>query len=222
MARASATRFRGFFTRSADALAVCGNDRNSMLDVAGDDDGTERRLLVTRDGPCLEGIRAKPWRTLVVREDGFIALGGGVDLLPVPGGDVWIKNRLARDLSGVVVKAPGKKAVLLRNLRDGHTALASQGEKLPGRIGTRLPKRALGLHPLDAKTLAAELNLATVGLGDSWRAFESLSSEVDWWPSDVPVLIAEVVGGEGRGSDSGVKVESDRLLIRVVGWGGGS
>ncbi len=219
MPRAAATRFRGFFTRSAEALSVCGSERNSVLDVTGDDP-TERRLLVARDGPCLEKIRAEPWHTLVVREDGFIALGGGIGLSPVPGGDIAIQNRLARDLLGVVIKPPGKDAVLLQRVRDGHSVLASQGEKLAPSIGGKAPTSDLALHRLGAEFFAEELNRAASGLGDSWRAFESLTPDVDWWPNDVPVLIAQIEGGEGSSVDSGVELELDRVLIRVVGWGG--
>ena len=54
-----------------------------------------------------------------------------------------------------------------------------------------------------------------------WAAIESSAGEVvDWFPDDVPVLLAQLDGGEGRLSDAGLKLESDRLLVRVVGWGG--
>jgi hypothetical protein len=36
----------------------------------------------------------------------------------------------------------------------------------------------------------------------------------------VPVLIGQLDGGEGRVSDSGLRLDSDRLLVRVVGYGG--
>jgi hypothetical protein len=36
----------------------------------------------------------------------------------------------------------------------------------------------------------------------------------------VPVLLAQMDGGQGKTSDSGLRLESDRLLVRVVGWGG--
>jgi hypothetical protein len=43
---------------------------------------------------------------------------------------------------------------------------------------------------------------------------------VDWFPDDVPVVLGEIEGGEGAKSDTGLRVESDRLLFRVVGEGG--
>jgi hypothetical protein len=36
----------------------------------------------------------------------------------------------------------------------------------------------------------------------------------------VPVLLAQVEGGEGRTSDTGLRLDSDRVLVRVVGFGG--
>jgi len=43
---------------------------------------------------------------------------------------------------------------------------------------------------------------------------------VDWFPDDAPVVLAEMTGGEGLTRDSGLSMESDRLLLRVVGEGG--
>jgi hypothetical protein len=220
MPRAAATRFRGFFVGSADALTVRGADRSSVLDMAGDDESTDRRLVIDRDGPRLEHFRAKPWQAVIVREDGFIGLGAGVSLVRSGSGDVAITNRLARDLVGVVLKAPGKDAVLFRRLRDGQTALASAGEKLPTSVGSAWSAGTSSLHKLGADGFAKEVDGAAHGLGDAWRAMEALSSEVDWWPDDVPVLIGQVDGGEGRTADSGLRVEIDRVLLRVVGWGG--
>jgi hypothetical protein len=220
MPRAAATRFRGFFAGSASALTVRGSDRTSVLDITGDDETTDRRLLIDRDGPRLEKFRAKPWQAVVVREDGFIGLGGGVSMVAAPGGDVAIKNRLARDLIGVVVKLPDKAPVFFPTLRDGQTALASQGEALPSTIVSGAFPGAARPHKLEADSFSSKLNSSAVGLGDAWRALESLSPDIDWWPSDVPVLIAQVDGGEGRSADSGLRVEIDRVVIRVIGWGG--
>jgi hypothetical protein len=44
--------------------------------------------------------------------------------------------------------------------------------------------------------------------------------DVEWWSNQVPVLIAAIDGGEGQLSDSGLKTDYDRLLLRVVGTGG--
>jgi len=43
---------------------------------------------------------------------------------------------------------------------------------------------------------------------------------VDFWPEDVPVLVGQMDGGEGKLTDSGFPLEADRALLRVVGVGG--
>ena len=43
---------------------------------------------------------------------------------------------------------------------------------------------------------------------------------VEFWPPDVPVLIGQLDGGEGKQTDSGFPLEADRTLLRVVGTGG--
>jgi hypothetical protein len=54
-----------------------------------------------------------------------------------------------------------------------------------------------------------------------WGAIEAQAgTEVDWWPDEVPVLIAQLAGGEGVTRDSGFEVTQDRVLVRVIGWGG--
>jgi hypothetical protein len=59
------------------------------------------------------------------------------------------------------------------------------------------------------------------GAGAAWQAFDQLAdNSVAWWPDDVPVLIAQLEGGEGKPTDSGLRIDSDRVLLRVVGWGG--
>ena len=220
MSRATATRFRSFFTHSPDSLAVRGCDRSSVLDVAGDDASVQRRLSVGRDALLLEELQSKPWQPVVVREDGFIALEGGVSVVRAPGGDIAITNRLRRDLVGVIFKPPDRDVVLLRRLAGGQTALASQGEALTSAIGRATRSGRLAPHELSADSFAEELDRAADGLGASWRAFESLAPDVDWWPNDVPVLIAQIEGGEDCTSETGLKIASDRVLLRVMGWGG--
>ncbi len=49
---------------------------------------------------------------------------------------------------------------------------------------------------------------------------EAAGTAVDWFPESVPVLVAQLDGGEGRLHDAGLRMESDRLLVRIVGYGG--
>ena len=57
-------------------------------------------------------------------------------------------------------------------------------------------------------------------LTETWGPIAAtVGSATDWWP-DVPVVMGELEGGEAVLRDSGLAVESDRLLLRVLGKGG--
>ncbi len=56
---------------------------------------------------------------------------------------------------------------------------------------------------------------------DAWEALAGYAgNEADWWPNGVPVLIGQLEGGEGKPTDTGLDVDIDRVLVRVVGVGG--
>jgi hypothetical protein len=218
MPRAAAVRFRGFYASSAEQLTVRATERGSVLDIASQSDETQRWLVIDRDGARLEQFRAKPWQTVVVREDGFMALAGGLSMVGGPGGHVAVKNRLARDLVAVVVKVPGEpQPRYFARIADGQSVKVSEGELIQG--GSAIfsgSSRGLGVS-----FFARHSNQDAPGISGAWEAFESLADyETDWWPVDVPVLLAQVDGGEGRLSDSGLQVDADRVLLRVIGYGG--
>ncbi len=218
MTRAHALRFRGFYGATARDLTVRGTRREDVLDAAGNEASLPRTLVVDRDGTRLEGLRTKPWQTVLTREVGFAELSGGISVLPL-GEDFVLKNRAARDLVGVVARAPRGQARYFARIRDGASAKFSSGKPL-GRWG--LPTTpGIVATPLDAARFAPALDGDFPGLGKAWTALESsLSSETDWWPDDVPVVLAAFDGGEGKLFDSGFAVDYDRCLIRVVGQGG--
>ena len=216
MARASITRFRGLYGARADDVTVRAA-RGSVLDVLGEPDEVTRNLLVDRDGLRLEPLREKPWQVQVVREDGFTNLGAGVSLVHGADGDLVIKNRCARDLLGVIVKAPGQNLSYFPKLSDGQTVSVRQGRA----IGSLPGSTSFGMHVLSVASFRDQVEERAKGSGAAWEALESLTgSDADWWPEDVPVLIAELEGGEGRTQDSGLRLDLDRVLVRVVGYGG--
>ncbi len=218
MSRAAATRFRGFYSASSEQLTVRATQRGAVLDVAGRTDDTGRELVVDRDGARIEHFQAKPWQTVVVREDGFIDLGGGVSIVK-SGSDVEVKNRTARDLIAVLLAVPGHGVVYFPRIQDGHSVLASKGAAVPGTIGHPRVTGPVMTHGLDSDEF--ELDKAAKGVDEAWQALESVAhADTDWWPPDTPVLIGQLEGGEGRTSDSGLTLDQDRVLVRVVGYGG--
>jgi len=217
MERGTITRFRGLYASSASELTVRPSARGNLLDVATEGEFVSRSLLVDRDGLRVEDLRARPWQTMIVREDGTAELGGGVSMVPAPGGDVIVKNRTAHDLVGVVLRTPAGSYVSFPRIADGATVSSTQGEKLAMSVAPTGP----GLRALSAHQFKSVLERQVKGLGDAWEALGVYASnEVDWWPDDVPVLLGQLEGGEGKLSDTGLRVDVDRLLLRVVGYGG--
>jgi hypothetical protein len=158
-----------------------------------------------------------PWQVQVVREDGFTELGAGVSLVPAAAGQLVIKNRLGRDLLSAVIAAPGGRRRYFPRIADGAAVRLDSGKPLPGSSASAGP----GNHLLAVATFREAVESNAKGLASAWDAFETLTgSDADWWPEDVPVLIAELEGGEGRLQDSGLRLDRDRVLIRVVGYGG--
>ncbi len=217
MSRAAVTRFRGLYASSARERTVQTSARGNVLDVTGDAAETGRRLVVDRDGARLSNLRGRPWEVVLVREDGFMSLGGGVSLLRAEDGLITIKNRLGRDLVGVVL-SPGAKrdARFFVRIKDGEAVSEASGQSVALASGGTLGRSALGFGPFKER-----LDSASKGLNDAWNAIENATTrQVDFWPEEVPVLLGQLDGGEGKLTDSGLPLEADRALLRVVGEGG--
>jgi hypothetical protein len=174
-------------------------------------------LFVDRRGVRLQGVQAKPWQTVLVRDDGFSSLGGGVSIGEGSNGELFIANRTARDLVGALVRVPNGHTYFFARIQDGRVVPVTSGRRLASAAGVPTPGT---WTPLGAADLASDLDGASPGLSAAWAAIEALADGVDWWPADVPALIAELEGGDGRVSDAGLELDQDRVLLRVVGYGG--
>jgi hypothetical protein len=217
MNRAAATRFRGLYASSARERTVQTSAQGNVLDVAGDAETTGRRLVLDRDGARLTNLRGRPWEVVVVQEDGFMGLGGGVSLLPAPDGNVTIKNRLGRDLIGVVLMPGGsRRARFFARIKDGESVAEGVGQPLSITRGGSLGRSTLNLEPA-----RDQLESCSKGLISGWDAIEAATTRnIDFWPENVPVLLGQLDGGEGKLTDSGFPLEADRALLRVIGEGG--
>jgi hypothetical protein len=224
MPRGAIHRFRGFFTSEAHAMSIATTDRSCVLDVMGEDAAKEHRVFrIDRNGGALENLTSLPWQTVVVVEDGFTEVGGGVTLLSNADGTVEIVNRSGHVLRDVVVYVPDKEPSYFAELKDGARASSETGQAMASsavRRSTTVGARRV--HPLEASDLGPLLDARTSErLRDEWRPIESAAGgEVDWLPDDTPVLLAEIAGGEGQTRDSALSVERDRTLLRIVGAGG--
>ncbi len=233
MTKGSAQRWRGFFSSRAKELTVHTTDGSSVVSTAAMSDAVdyEDHLLVDRDGARLVDVAALPWQTIVVREHGFASLGDGIALVRDSGGaGLTVVNRSGRDLRGALVRHADGTWFYAAKIKDGEKLATSAATPLASskpwsawlsRVSTTTHAGSVELHTLAASALNFPLDPDAPGLADAWVAIEEAAGyTIDWFPDGVPVLIAQIDGGEGRGSDTGLRVESDRLLVRIVGFGG--
>lgn len=233
MSKGSARRWRGFFSPRAKDMTVRTTDSSSVVNTAfvSSPATINDHMVVDRDGARLVDVAALPWQTVVIREDGFADLGEGITILPENETDTAIVNRSGRDLRSALLVLPKGAAYYFPRIKDGEKVLASAGKDMStipeGKVwqtsvaGSPSHSGSMRIHTLRANSLEKIFETDAPGLTAAWVAIEeSVGYVVNWFPSDVPILLGQLDGGEGRTSDTGLKLEQDRLLVRVVGYGG--
>ncbi|MDI1450396.1 hypothetical protein [Polyangium sp. 6x1] len=232
MTKGTARRWRGFFTPRSKDLTVRTSDGSSVVTTAvvAAPATIDDHMLVDRDGARLVDLAILPWQTVVVREDGFADVGEGISIVHEGEKDTAVMNRSGHDLRAAVLVLPGLEPRYFSMIKDGERVLASAGKDVKTspqgmtwvrQIGGTRRAGTLDLHPLSANYLRPLLEPDAPDLSEAWLAVEqSAGGLVDWFPEDVPVLLGQLDGGEGKTSDAGLKLERDRLLVRIVGYGG--
>lgn len=219
MSRGSIHRFRGFFTPRATTIKVSSTTASAVMELPLDE-GSPTRSVVHRDGLRLENLGTLPWETIVVREEDVANLGAGVTIGRRADGDLDVVNHTGRALRGLLVWVPKKGVYFHGALKDGAAVLGGAGTYLgkPSAVSSYASRNLF-----DGFAPDKELDGLSPGLADSWRAFEKASSRAGaphYWPTEVPVVLAQVDGGEGERTDAGLPIDRDRLLVRVIGFGG--
>ncbi|MFO0679824.1 MAG: hypothetical protein U0169_25085 [Polyangiaceae bacterium] len=221
--RGPVTRFRGFFSPQTRNIDVAATDRTGLVSAFGSEGfGSRDGLLkVDRDAARLAGVTLLPWETYVVREDAYMDVGGGVSIVPTPDKGFNFTNKTGKPLAHVVVWVPDAGFYWFPQMGPGDTFSAKSG-RLLGATTLRAPNTWSGIvvHPLVPSAIVASLGSSDASsFVSGWGPVED-ERGFDIFPDGVPVILAEVEGGEGVTSDSGFKVDSERLLLRVVGVGG--
>ncbi len=229
MSKGSVRRFRGFFSPNAQTIEVRATDRTTSFKIPGAGGTALGNFEVDRDGQRLVGYEAMPSQTVLLREDGVTTIGDGLSIThgKTPA-DLVLTNRTGKKLRALVVKLPDDTFRYAESLDDGASvesgALASGNKDFVtwSRSSHTRPAGAVQVHPLEGARLNGALREAKEkDAGLAWAAMDAVNGDaVDWFPTGLPVVLAAVDGGEGRTTDSGVKVERDIMLVRVVGWGG--
>jgi hypothetical protein len=225
MSRGTVRRFRGFFSSQTRNLRVRASDPGDVLDVMATDahDPGDPVLRLDKDGASLENLTSLPWQTVVVSEDGFDELGDGIAVHRKPDGSLTIANHTGKLLRNVVAWAPDTDASFFATIGAGETVVSTGGRTLF--VPTDRIEKLAGLRTVHGLEPARLRKILGPGIGEElvtqWSALEdSAGPFVDWWPDEVPVVIGEISGGDGPKVDSGLRVDMDRLLFRVVGEGG--
>ncbi|MBN4050278.1 hypothetical protein JYT28_00830 [Desulfobulbus sp. AH-315-M07] len=220
----TARRYRGFFVPSSRDLTVAAENASSTLTLAevSRDEQTREQLRVDRNGLRLVDLHLRPWQTVVVREDGLVGLSDGVALVRVSKTETEIINSTGHTLKGVVFAQPFGGTGFLEEIDDGATVSNSDFRKVPPFFRTKqMTYAGWNVNDVNFYELGEQLNDASPALFEGWDALHSsVFGPLDWFPDGTPVLLAEVEGGDGATTDSGLKVDNARMLIRVVGYGG--
>lgn len=232
MSKATIRRYRGFFASRARELTVRTTDPTSVVRTAivSEPGETQDRLVVDREGARLENVNALPWQTLVMREDGLADLGEGITILKQDPAGATVKNRSGRPLRAALLRLPSGDVRYFERIEDGASVESSAGREIGASpkdrgwlagVNARRTVGSMSVYPLNAYALGPITESDAPGLADAWQALEEAAErDAAWFLDDVPVLLAQMDGGEGKPSDSGLRLESDRLLVRVVGYGG--
>ena len=224
MERGTARRWRGFFVPTSRELTVRTGSGASVLGSELMDHGEPPvdKLRLDRDGLRLVDLNVRPWETLVVREDGYVDLGGGVAIHRDQSGDVVVTNRTGKRLRGVIVWDPGATAgdTYFHEALDDGQSVATSAMTVARGVAAGSPHSGTTID-FDVYVIDDELDRAAAGLSDAWMAvIDGIPWRKGWFTSTVPVVLAQIEGGEGKTQDSGLVLDSDRLLLRVVGLGG--
>jgi hypothetical protein len=220
----SARRWRGFFVPTQRKMTIVAGNASSVLGTESMDYGEESadHVMVEREGLRLMELPLRPWETLVVREDGYADLGDGIALVKKSASETEVVNRSGRRLRGLLLHQPGIGGLFLDSLDDGARASSTSFSSLSGLVGSG-GKTAWGLplRDFNVYSVLSKLNKASQGLGDAWvSVHDTVQAQKDWFPPDVPTLLVQIDGGESQSNDSGLRLDSDRMLVRVVGYGG--
>ncbi|MEI7894565.1 MAG: hypothetical protein WCI05_15830, partial [Myxococcales bacterium] len=119
-ARGTVRRYRAFFSSQTRDLAIRATDRACVLDVI--ETGREQGVPVLRldkNGLSLGNLKALPWQTVIVQEEGLVDFGAGIALTTRPDHSVEVTNHTGRNLKDLLIYAPSSGTTLVRSLIEG-------------------------------------------------------------------------------------------------------
>ncbi len=219
--RASGLSYRGFFASRAEQLTLRAHGPGAMLARLEVGESSPDHYRLDREGLALENMAALPWQTVVVQESGFLYdLPGAVSVRRQPNGELHVKNGTTHALKDVVL-GMGSHATYFKTIAPGAVVKEADGQ----RLGPSYRETATYATPIVHRLQSYLLRNAVPGpdgerLASTWELAETAAAGSDFWPDENPVLIAELDAPDRAKDDSGLVLESERVLVRVVGEGG--
>lgn len=215
--RGTATTFHAFYVADPSTIEVSASrpvDSVHVVEPAIDGSAIE----IDRGTIAIRGVRAHPWQTIVVAEEGRKEIPGGI-VLEGTGDRLRLINKTPWTLEQVVLHPEGTATVPARSryfesVAPGASVRADEGIAVDRRIRPLVVEPGNGLGRIRQSTEALEALDALVA---EWSKTSYAPS--DPLPPDLPIATA-IVRGDG-GSISGLSVEKEATLLRVVGLGGG-
>lgn len=222
--RGSATTFHAFYVADPNVVEViAGRPIDTVHAVEPFSEGDPIEL--DRGSIAVRAVRAHPWQTIVVAEEGAREVKGGI-VLEGNGQKLTLINKTSWTLEHVVLHPETTAASPARSryfakVAPGETVVAREGIAVDRRVRP-LPYHFVagggGGEPLiknddpSADAIDALDALVTAWAGSSFPAGEPV-------PFTLPVATA-LVRTTG-GTSSGLSIEREAILVRVIGLGGG-
>jgi hypothetical protein len=208
--------YRGLFSSGSKELLVKALQPGASIalleDYSAFNATSSAHYRMQRDGLELEGIRAKPWSTVVIREDSVVQDLGSVSIQETDTGVLRVANHSRSDLTDVFVRSPSSGDLrYFEKLVQGETVDVGSG---------RLCSTTRTLSRFELSALESCLsNEAQVRLKRSWGVWEN-HYPFEFWPTHTPVLIATMKPESSLIFDTQYRLKHQARFLRVVGYGG--
>jgi hypothetical protein len=205
--------YRGFFSSGSKEFSATTFRKSGSLRLSGErGNDSVPRYRMTEDALTLEGVQTKPWSTIVVREDGQSEDFGTVDVKEEQG-DLVVQNNMVSELTDVVVWSPKTKETrYFAKIEKGGRVRRADGIRVMHTSLTLGGPRAFSLD-LSASTVPSD---ASARIEQSWGFFDA-NYDMDFWPSDTPVVIATVHPPLSTAKDMGLSLRKEATYVRIVG-----
>ncbi len=205
----------GLTTTTERSLTLNATGPFSLLDVASPVE-TGSTLIIEPGTARLDVLSAAAGRPLLVAEESFVDLGGELVVQPIED-EYGLVSRLPYDLDAVLAWDP-KRGTL------HYFSKIEPRARLPlsqGRLLTRAPTPAPGtvgmLVVSNLQPFTGQRNRRLLRL---WQALAETVGPAEWWPTDVPAILAARKLPRRSAHIAELPLGEDWILYRFLGLGG--